>query len=101
MNRAQDLYLNAQQGIVGKSGDVVGLTRNMAEGRYGSLYKAFRFADLDNSGACCNSHDVTVDLDNAGAYCNGYGVTVDLDNAGARCNGRDVTVAQCALAVVM
>ena len=47
----QDLYLNAQQGITGKSGDVVGLTRNMAEGRYGNLYKAFRFADLDNSGA--------------------------------------------------
>jgi len=29
----QDIYLNAQQGIVGKSGDIVGATRNAAEGK--------------------------------------------------------------------
>jgi len=46
----QDLYLNAQQGITGKSGDVVGATRDAAEGRFTNLYKAFKYADLDNSG---------------------------------------------------
>jgi len=46
----QDLYVNAQQGIKGKSGDVVGATRTQAEGRFSSLFKAFKFADTDNSG---------------------------------------------------
>jgi len=44
------LILNAQQGIEGKSGDVVRTASTAIASRFNNLHKAFKFADTDNDG---------------------------------------------------
>eukprot|EP00966_Prymnesium_polylepis_P184743 4281691-Prymnesium_polylepis.1 len=39
--------INAQQGIVGKSGDVLGAAREALNARFANMRRAFRFMDVD------------------------------------------------------